>query len=678
MKKIRSKKFDFKRFAAALSDLKAEKAISEGKNGFTIAKPEKTVSAKVIRLNKTFGFVSVLESGEEIFVAGKYLLGAMPGDIVKLRIFKGRNGLDEGEVMSISEENFSRFAGTVVFDSDSKEYKITSSELSKFPLPFENPDRIAFCEGDRVLAEITYRGRRHSEHRCRLVMNFGNSDKASVCAESVLAENGISLTFPHEVVSEAVKVSLQETVSGEIKNRLDLRDMPIFTIDGADTKDIDDAISVEKTENGFKLGVHIADVSFYVKPKSALDNEAFERGTSVYYANRVVPMLPRELSNGICSLNPSEDRLAFSCLINTDFEGNMLSYRFVKSVIRSRVKGVYSEINDILDGRASDDIKLKYSEVASSFDDIAELALKLSDKKRKRGAPELESVESKILVDENDVCVGVLPRRRGKSEEFIEDFMLLANEAAAKFGAENELPFVFRIHEQPKPEKVDSLYETLTSLGVAYPQHKPSEITQQAVCSILESVKGTELSLVVNNLVLRTMAKAKYSNEPVGHYGLVLSDYAHFTSPIRRYPDLAIHRIMSEFISGVPRSEICRKYNKFSYAASQSSSEAEQRAMKVEMTCEDMYKAEFMKSKIGQTETGTITSVTDFGVFVTLDDTCEGLIRTEDLPDGEYRFDGAVTLTNLNTGKSYRTGDRLDIRVLNADVALGRVDFGLV
>lgn len=310
--------------------------------------------------------------------------------------------------------------------------KIVPDMLSKYAMTFENPMRLELHEGDKVVAQVTKRGNRHSEHVCEIVSSYGSSMKASACAMSVLEVNGLTPVFPSEVIYEAREVSDYSRIKDEIPGRLDLRDKPIFTIDGADTKDIDDAISVELTKTGYLLGVHIADVSHYVQPKSQLDNEAFKRGTSVYYANRVIPMLPKELSNGICSLNPNEDRLAFSCLCELDKQGNITEYKFAKTVIRSRVKGVYSEINSLLAGSDDAELKEKYAEVSGQLPIIKELADILYKNKKNRGCPELETSESKLIINDEDICVGVERRTRGRSEEIIEDFMLVANECAAR------------------------------------------------------------------------------------------------------------------------------------------------------------------------------------------------------------------------------------------------------
>lgn len=668
---------EFKLFTTTLENMKKDGKITEVREGFTAGDTAEVVPALIIKLGKTFGFARRIDNDEEIFIPGRFLKGAMNGDTVAVKINREKyeNNSAEGEVVRVTDESFSQFTGNIVIEFG--KFKIIPDTMSKFAIEFENPEGVTVREGDKVLAQITKRGLRHSEHQCRIISNFGSSQRAAVCAMSVLELEGLTLLFPDEVVAQAKEISSQATVTKEVCNRLDLRSELIFTIDGADTKDIDDAVSVEKTEKGYRLGVHIADVSHYVQPKTPLDNEAFERGTSVYYANRVIPMLPAELSNGICSLNPDVDRLAFSAIVELDEEGNIVDYRFAKTVIRSRVKGVYSELNDILNGTADEAILRKYSLVCDKLPLMAGLAEILHKKRRERGAPELETSESKLIIDENDVCVGVKVRTRGFSEEMIEDFMLVANEAAARFGTENGLSFVYRVHENPAQEKIDNLCQTLSLLGLTIPNHKTGVLKPKHMSEILEQVKGTDKSLVVNNLVLRSMAKAKYSVEPIGHYGLVLSDYAHFTSPIRRYPDLTIHRIMSEFLESGSASEANRKYQKFARASAERSTETEMRAMKIERGCEDCYKAEYLSKHLGEEFDGIICSVLEFGMFITLTDTCEGLVRIEDMPQGEYAVTEGIKMKNMTNGVEFKVGQTVKIKVAACDVSSGKVDFVL-
>ncbi|MCM1577544.1 MAG: VacB/RNase II family 3'-5' exoribonuclease, partial [Ruminococcus sp.] len=479
------------------------------------------------------------------------------------------------------------------------------------------------------------------------------------------------------VQDEARHIGGMKITDKDIYSRLDLRDQIIFTIDGADTKDIDDAVSIEKTAEGYKLGVHIADVSHYVKENSELDKNAFMRGTSIYYADKVIPMLPPALSNGICSLNPQEDRLAFSCLMEISAEGQLQKYKFTKTVIRSRVKGVYSEINQILANRDTPqnipaEIAKKYEGLQDEIFLMKELADILTANKIKRGAPQIETAECKIIV-ENDRCVDVKKRDRGDSEVIIEEFMLMANEAAAKTARERQLPFVFRVHEDPAPEKISELMEIVERLGI--PHSHFTDVKPIHLAEILENSKDSGLSAVINSMVLRSMAKAKYSHEPLGHFGLVLADYAHFTSPIRRYPDLAIHRILTDACyNKVPADVIAKRYGKFAVSASLQSSDCELTAMRVERDCEDCYMAEYMAAHLGESFDAIISGVTEYGLYAQLENTVEGLIKIETLPDGIYEYDGHFSLTK-NGKTAYTVGDKLCVTCVRSDVAGGKVDF---
>lgn len=674
LNEVKGKKFDLISFSAAVQELERCGQIVSTKGKIALPKKQKTRLCRLVRVNRTFGFAKDQETEAEYFIPGKFLMGAMPGDLVSVEVSPGSGNSDDGRVVEILEENFSRFTGNIVVEYGY--FKVVPDSLSKFPMALENAGDIPLKEGDKVLAEVVFRGKNHSSHICRVVSVFGSSLKASVCALSVLELNGVTPLFPDEVIAEAKAVSRSGSVYPEVKDRTDLRDLPIFTIDGADTKDIDDAISIERTAGGYKLGVHIADVSHYVVKGSALDQEAFRRGTSIYYADRVIPMLPKELSNGICSLNPNEDRLAFSCLMDVSSAGEVTGYRFEKTVIRSRVKGVYSEVNDILSGKAGEEILHKYSEVADSLPLMKELSDILYKNRIARGAPQLETPESKMVLDENGICVDVLPKSRGRSEEIIEDFMLLANQSAARFGKEKFLPFVYRIHEDPPEEKISILAEELASMNIPFAPN--GKVTPALLSGILERAKGTSYSIAVNNLILRSMSKAKYSTDPIGHFGLVLEDYAHFTSPIRRYPDLSIHRIMSAYLQCGSAEEVQKKFGKFAVSAAERSTSTEISAVQIERSCEDCYKAEYMKSHLGEIFDATIISAADFGVFAMLENTCEGLIRKEHLPDGEYVCSGSSALLNTLTGQVFKVGDRIKVQIAAADVSSGKVDMEYV
>ncbi len=672
--KCKGRKPDAAAFARAIAEMKKGGIIFEDKHGIKLSSATGMFRAKVSRLNKTFGFLEC-EDGTEVFVPGKFLMGTLPGDIVMARYLPQRGESPEGEVVSVIEEGFAEFTGTI--EKEGKTILIRPDSLAKEPMIVSVLD-VPVRVGDKVLAEIDRRGTRHADHRARVTAIFGDSKKATTSADAILYSNGIEVEFPACVIDEAKTAEHKGIPSVEFERRLDLRDEIIFTIDGADTKDIDDAISVAKTEDGWDLGVHIADVSFYVKAGSELDKDAMLRGTSVYFANRVVPMLPKELSNGICSLNPNEDRLAFSCLMKLDNDGKLISYKFSKSVICSRVKGVYSEVNVILDCFKSGtaipaDLAEKYNGLTDTIRLMDELAAVLTANKLNRGAPQIETSECKIIVDENDVCIDVKKRERGRSEMIIEEFMLMANTSAARLAKESGVPFVYRVHEDPAPEKVSELVDVLSRFGVPVPKFtsaKPKHLAE-----ILEKTKGMPIAAAINNMVLRSMAKAKYADEPLGHFGLVLDDYAHFTSPIRRYPDLAIHRILTDLCYNKQNVKYMQKrYAGFAKEAAQHSSEAELAAMRVERECDDCYLAEYMTNHIGEAFEGMVSSVQEFGFFVELPNTIEGLVRVDSLAHGPYDYDGHFTLTK--DGKpAYRVGDTVKVICIGANVSAGQVDF---
>ena len=530
-------------------------------------------------------------------------------------------------------------------------------------------------DGDKVAVEILQRGNRQEDHRVGVAMRFGSSDEAKRCAKALLYAQDIRSRFPDKVREEAKKLENAEVSEKDTEGRMDLRALPIFTIDSAETKDIDDAISLTKTpEGGFELGVHIADVSNYVKPGSELDNEAFNRATSVYYADQVVPMLPKQLSNGICSLNEGVLRLAFSCLMHLDKDGNLIDYRFVKSVIRSRVKGVYSEINALLAGSADDELKGKYHEVLSQLPAMKELYGHRARLRKERGCMDIESGEVKLILDEDGHCIDVKKRTSGESEAMIEEFMLLANQCAAHFARMKQIPFVYRVHEEPNAEKLERLHTLLQACGIN--DHFAKDVpTPKELSAILEGVRGGPYEQIINTGMLRCMSKAVYEEKPKGHYGLVLKDYAHFTSPIRRYPDLAIHRIMTAQLKGMDKDTMVLRYSDFAEKASKQSSEREIIAMQIERKAEDCYKAEYARRHLGECYEGRISGVTQRGLFIELDNGVEGFVPASSLtPSGTMLTEG-IRLSDPVSGKNWSLGDTMMITIVRADVNLGKIDF---
>ncbi len=671
MTKKNAKKLD-----ETLKDLKRHDDITIKKGVYRLSKDFFT--AEITRVNARCGFLTD-EYDEEYFVHGRDLLGAIPGDAVLARRISEADEYEDklsgAVVISILEESDTLLTGTVT--AYGNRLMVQPDKLCEEPLEIARAGKAPLHIGDKVVFSIKKRGERHMEHTVKIVEVCGSCDTAGANSEAYLLSNGVHLEFPEDVLLDASKLASNEIDSEEAARRLDLRGEPIFTIDGADTKDIDDAVSIAKTDDGYSLGVHIADVSHYVKLGSAVNNEAYYRGTSIYYADKVVPMLPKELSNGICSLNPGEDRLAFSCLMKISPEGILKSFRFEKTVIRSRVKGVYSEVNAIIDGGADDEIKAKYEKVADRIPVMKELADILAANREKRGAPELETVESKIITDKEGVCVDVQPRKSGAAEKIIEEFMLMANNAAASLAMKEEIPFVYRVHEPPAAEKLTLLNETLTAIGVE-PKGISDKSTAADLAELLKSNAESEKKPVINMLVLRAMMKARYSEEPLGHYGLMMKEYAHFTSPIRRYADLSIHRILTDYVYALSHEKLCKKYMDLSVDSARRASDTELLAIRCERECENFYMAEYMAGHIGEEYEGIITGVSAGGAYVQITNTVEGMVPVFKLPLGEYEVLHDVILAGAADGSVFTVGDRVKVRCINVNVGGGFIDFEFV
>ena len=661
----------------ALDELVREAVVCQRQGVFFTVRSgraDKALLCKVVKLGKNFAFVMLEDGTSDIFIPGRFTKGAMPGDDVLVEKFEHPRveGSDEGAILAILTEK-NDLVGTV--RRVEGRLRFVPDDCPAITMPLARDCEGGAKDGDKVAVEILNRGNRQEDHRVGVAMRFGSSDEAKRCAKALLYAKDIRTRFPDKVRDEAKKFEGAEVSEKDCEGRMDLRALPIFTIDSAETKDIDDAISLTRTsDGGFELGVHIADVSNYVKPGTELDNEAFSRATSVYYADQVVPMLPKALSNGICSLNENELRLAFSCLMRLDKEGNLTDYRFVKSIIRSRVKGVYSEINALLAGTADAEIKAKYADVIDQLPAMKELYGHRARLRKERGCMDIESGEVKLILDENGRCIDVKKRTSGESESMIEEFMLLANQCAAHFARVKQIPFVYRVHEEPNAEKLERLHALLQACGIN--DHFAKDVpAPKELSAILEGVRGTPYEQIINTGMLRCMSKALYEEKPKGHYGLVLKDYAHFTSPIRRYPDLAIHRIMTDMLKGTEKETMILRYTDFAERASKQSSEREVIAMQIERKAEDCYKAEYARRHLGECYEGTISGVTQRGLFIELDNGVEGFVPASSLtPSGTSLTEG-VRLTDPASGKTWSLGDKMMITIVRADVNLGKIDF---
>ncbi len=643
---------------------------------FTVrsGRAEKALLCKVVKLGKNFAFVMLEDGQSDVFIPGRFTRGAMPGDQVLVEKFAHPRveGSDEGEILAILTEHNNLVGTAKRIDG---RLKFVPDDCPAISMQLMRGSEGGAKDGDKVAVEILQRGTRQEDHRVGVTMRFGSADEAKRCAKALLYAQDIRGRFPEEVREEAKKLEDAAVSEADTKGRLDLRGLPIFTIDSASTKDIDDAISLTRTpEGGFELGVHIADVSHYVRPGTETDNEAFRRATSVYYADQVVPMLPKALSNGICSLNEGELRLAFSCLMRLDNNGELTDYRFVKSVIRSRVKGVYSEINALLAGSTDPELQAKYAEVSEQLPAMKELYGHRARLRRERGCMDIESGEVKLILDEEGRCIDVQKRTSGESEAMIEEFMLLANQCAAHFARVKQIPFVYRVHEEPNAEKLERLHALLTACGIN--DHFAKDVpAPKELSAILEGVRGTAYEQIINTGMLRCMSKAQYEAKPKGHYGLVLKDYAHFTSPIRRYPDLAIHRILTDLLSGTDKETMTLRYTDFAEQAAKQSSEREVIAMQIERKAEDCYKAEYARRHLGESYEGSISGVTQRGLFVEMDNGVEGFVPASSLTAAGTLLTEGIRLSDPVSGKNWNLGDRMMITIVRADVNLGKVDF---
>lgn len=630
--------------------------------------------------SKGFGFVIPDTPGKpDVYIHLNDMNGAMDGDLVLARIHKGKTETrrPEGEIVRVLKRGRDQIVGTFSRLSSHFGFVIPDDKRIAADVFIAPEFQMNARTGQKVVVKLHQITGRHTAEG-EIIEILGHKDDPGVDILSIIRKHGLPEAFPEEVLQEAE--AIPETISEEeIKGRRDLRERPMVTIDGEDAKDLDDAVSVERLENGnVRLGVHIADVSHYVKEGSALDREAYNRGCSVYLVDRVIPMLPRRLSNGICSLNPQVDRLTMTCDMEIDPEGNIVDYDIYPSVIRTNERMTYTNVKKIVVDEDPELIE-RYQPLVEDFRLMAELAMTLRKKRLRRGAIDFNFPEAKVIVDEKGKPIDVVKRPRTIAEQLIEEFMLAANETVAEHFFRLEVPFVYRIHENPDAEKLKAFYEFITSFGYSI-KGKPDQVKPHALQSLLEKISGTPEEHVISTVMLRSMKQAKYAAECVGHFGLAAPFYTHFTSPIRRYPDLLIHRVMREVLThGSLSVERIDKLNEYLPDAAQQSSIRERIAVDAERETQDLKMAEFMMDKIGEEYDGIISSVTSFGIFVELPNTIEGMIHVSYLTDDYYRYDErAYALIGERTARVIRIGDRVRIRVSGVNVEERKIDFELL
>ena len=630
----------------------------------------------VIRANKKgFGFVEIENMEDDVYISQDNMNGAIHDDIVLVEITSKMN-IDrmEGRILKIIERRVQRFIGLINFDK--KGIGHVDLDDSKIKLDIEVPREKSLnaVDGHKVIIEL---GKKISngKYEGEVVEIIGHINDPGVDILSIIYKYDINVDFPEDVKREVAELPM-EVSEREHKGRRDLREEEIFTIDGDDTKDIDDAISIKRLPNGnYELGVHIADVSYYVREGSPLDNEAMERGTSVYLVDRVIPMLPHELSNGICSLNPDVDRLAMSCVMEFDGEGRQVNYEIFPSVIRSRIQMTYKKVNSLLEDNILPEGYEPYEKALRLMGDLSKILRKA---KTKRGYIDFGVDEAKILVDEKCVPTDIVLRERGIGENMIEDFMIAANECVATHIYFMNLPFIYRVHEYPKEEKIKSFLGFVSGLGYTITGNI-KDVKPTTIQNILEQLKEKPEFKILSSLMLRSMQKAVYKPENLGHYGLASTCYTHFTAPIRRYPDVTVHRLLRTYLidNKMDMGTLKRWEEKLVYISEHSSSR-ERASIDCEREVEDMKMAEYMEQHIGEHFVGMISSVTSFGMFVELDNLVEGLVPLRDMNDFFHYDEEHMTLTGEKTHVKYRIGDKVEIKVVKASKEEKTIDFEVI
>ena len=626
---------------------------------------------KMIAHKKGFGFVDI-DGDEDVFIPPTNMNNAIHGDQVIVEITSKKGVELEGRIVKIVSRELKQMVGEY-HTHDGMGYITLDDEKVKITISISPEDAMGAMDGHKVLVKVGAK-LKDNNYKGKVVRILGHKNDPGVDILSIVAKYGINDTFSEEVMEE-VEALPNEVSIEEMKDRRDLRDHIIFTIDGDDTKDIDDAIEINKLENGnYELGVHIADVSYYVRENTEIDKEAYDRGTSVYLADRVIPMLPHKLSNGICSLNPNVDRLAVSCVMEINNKGDILTTDIFPSVIRSRKQMTYKNVNSILEKNI---IPEGYEEYADKLKEMLELAHILRENKTRRGYIDFDIDESKIIVNEDGKAIDVVLRNRGEGEKLIEDFMIAANEAVATYIYMMDLPFVYRIHGKPDEEKITNFLKFVNMLGY-HVSTRINDITPKSMQKILEELNDKKEFHLLSKLLLRSMQKAVYDPTNIGHFGIASKCYTHFTSPIRRYPDTTVHRLLRTYLfENKMDMDTIRYWEQKLPFLTEHASNKERDSIECEREVDDMKKAEYMMDHIGEKYTGIISSVLTFGFFVELPNLVEGLVRIDDLPgDSKYYYDETTFTIRSNKDKrGYRLGDTVNVIVKDANKEAKTVDF---
>lgn len=668
---------DREKFENLINELIAEGRVFETKKG-KLASPKdlQMATGTFIGHARGFGFVTPDAGGEDIFIPASETMGAMQKDRVLYKVLhkaeKGKKA--DGVIVRILERGQQRIVGT--FEAGSKGYGFVVADDKKIAkdIFISRENTKGAVTGHKVVVEITDYGEDRRNPEGKVIEILGHINDPGVDILSVIRRYELAVEFPEEVYAEIEHLGT-EVAEADKKGREDLRDLLTITIDGADAKDLDDAVSLKRLGNGnFELGVHIADVSHYVRENTALDKEAYARGTSVYLVDRVIPMLPHKLSNGICSLNPHVDRLALSCLMEVNGRGEVVSHRILESVINSDYRMTYTAVREILEDGAPALLE-QYAEILPMLEDMEELRQILGEKRRKRGSVNFDLPESKIILDKNGKPIDIKPYEKSIATNMIEEFMLVCNETIAENSFWQEMPFMYRSHQEPDEDKLEKMEQFLRGFGY-YLRKKDGEIHPRELQKVLQKAEETDEERIITRMVLRSMMQARYTAENGGHFGLAAKYYCHFTSPIRRYPDLEIHRMIKKMLHGELDEKASAYYRRKMPDWAKHCSKQERVAEDAERDTDALKKVEFMEDKIGQIYEGIISGVTNWGIYVELPNTIEGMVALSQMDDDYYEFDEKKMLVfGKRTKKSYRLGDKVVVSVAKVDRMMGTIDF---
>ncbi len=667
----------YREFNRVLQEMEKEGLIFKTKKDkYGVPEKMNLITGRLQGNPKGFGFIIQDNSQEDVYVAAENMNGAMNNDRVAARIKKGgsKDRKVEGEIIKILERANTQVVGTFE-KSRNFGFVVPDDKRIYQDIFISKESALGAKDGYKVVVQVTKWPDKRRNPEGKIIEVLGQKDEPGVDILSIIRKYGLPEQFPPQVENFADELS-EDIPEGEFRKRRDLRGLKIVTIDGEDAKDLDDAVSIEKLKDGcYKLGVHIADVTYYVKEKSPLDKEAYKRATSVYLVDRVIPMLPKKLSNGLCSLNPKVPRLTLSCFMVIDPQGNVVDHEIFESIIQTSERMTYTDVTRILKDKDPETIK-RYEYLVPEFKLMEELCLILNKRRMDRGALDFDFDESKIILNDKGIPVDIRPYEREIANRIIEEFMLICNETVAEHMYNLHSPFVYRVHENPDNERLEGFAEFIHNLG--YFMRIPKEMNPKVLQEVIEQVKGKKEETLINTLMLRSMKQARYSPECSGHFGLAAKYYCHFTSPIRRYPDLAIHRIIKEQLNGKLTEKRIAKLKGFVANASLQSSDMERVAQDAERETDDLKKVEYMSKRIGEVYTGIISSVTSFGLFVALQNTVEGLVHISNIPDDYYVYDEKLhCLIGEKLKKIYRLGDAIKIKVIKTDIESRTIDFAI-